>query len=511
MSENLQNNKRIVKNTLFLYIRMFVLMIVTFFTSRVILNSLGVVDFGIHNIVGGFATMFVFFRSSLANVTQRELNIELGKEDLEKAKYIFRLHQSIYLIIAIMVAITAETIGLWFVSNKLVIPAERMTAALWVYHFTVVSLCITILSVVYDSVLIAREDMKIYSYAGIVEGLIKLLIAYIIIIIPFDRLTTYGFLLFILTAGLRAFYAFYCSKRYEECNFVLVWNKADAKKALSFISWNTLGSIVYIINDQGINILLNLFFGPIINAARAISYQVSGAIGNFSMNFYTSVRPQLTKSYASKDYDYLFKLFFLSSKYSVFLLWVFILPVTLCMDELLRFWLGEVPNNTSIFTKLVLSYSIINTLNIPIWSLALAIGNLKRYILIGSSVFFMVFPISYIFLKLGYPATSVFIVMIIIRSVYIIVVLNIIRSYLFFSLKTYFLKVIQPCLSVIIVSVGICWISFYNIQDDILGNIIKFTVGFAVSLGTIYIIGFNNNERKTIKNILVQIIKRHER
>lgn len=502
------NNKRIAKNTLFLYIRMFVLMLVTFFTSRVILKSLGIVDFGIHNVVGGLATMFVFFRSSLANVTQRDLNIELGKDNVEQLKYVFRLHQSIYLIIAIFVAIVAETIGLWFVCNKLVIPEERMTAALWVYHFTVASLCITILSVVYDSVLIAREEMKIYSYVGIAEGLAKLLIAYIIVVVPFDRLTTYGFLLLILSVGLRLFYAIYCSKRYEECDFVFTWNKDEVKRTFSFISWNTLGCAVYIINDQGINILLNIFFGPVVNAARAISYQVSGAINNFVTNFYISVRPQLTKSYAAKDYQHLFNLFFKSSKYSVFLLWFLILPTMFCMDELLKFWLGKVPEYTSVFTKLILFYSLINTLNIPIWSLALSIGKLKRYILLGNAVFFLVFPISYLLLMMKFPATSVFVAMIIVRSIYIVVVLNIVKRHLPFSLKKYFSSVIVPILSVTIITFIVCRLSFSLFSNDFWGIVSKFALSFIVSFIAILFVGMNTKERSYVKRSLIHIIKK---
>ena len=508
MTNSAENNKRIAKNTLFLYIRMLILMAVTFFTSRVILKSLGVVDFGIHNVVGGLALMFVFFRSSLANVTQRDLNIEIGKGNTEKIRYVFRLHQSIYIIIAIFVAIIAETIGLWFVCNKLVIPANRMTAALWVYHFTVISLCITIISVVYDSVLIARENMKIYSYVGIIEGCAKLLIAYIIAISPFDHLVTYGVLLFLLALGLRIFYAYYCSRHYAECNFSFTWNKIDVKRTFTFISWNTIGCLVYIINEQGINMILNMFFGPVVNAARAISYQVSGAIGTFANNFYTSVRPQMTKSYANGDYKYLMNLFYSSSKLSVYLLWIFILPTILCIDQLLELWLGTVPQDTNIFTQLVMIYVLINTLNTPIWSLALAIGELKRYILYGNTIYFMAFPISYILLKMGFPATSVFITMIIIRCIYIGVVLNIVCEYLRFATKNYLFKVILPCIYVILTSSTICYFCTNNMERKLTDIILIFIFSLILNIVIIYTIGITNGERTYFKKIVSRISKK---
>ena len=502
------NNKRIAKNTIFLYIRMLVLMFVTFFTSRVVLNTLGIVDFGINNVVGGLALMFVFFRSSLANVTQRDLNIEIGKHNKSGAIYIFRLHQSIYIIIAIIVAIAAETIGLWFVCNKLVIPPERMGAALWVYHFTIASLCVTIISVVYDSVLIAHEDMKIYSYVGIVEGVAKLLIAYMLLIIPFDRLATYGVLLFLLAVGLRIFYAFYCSKHYEECNFSFLWNKTDVKRTFTFISWNTIGCLVYIINEQGINMLLNIFFGPAINAARGISYQVSGAIRNFANNFYTAVRPQMTKSYAVSDFENLKKLFLSSSKFSVYLIWFFILPIMFCVDPILKMWLGTVPQYTNIFTQLVLVYAIVDTLNTPIWSLALSTGDLKRYIIYGNIVFFLAFPISYVFLKISFPATSVFLTMIVIRMIYIAVVLKIICDFLKFSVKEYLNKVIIPSISIIIISylllkIIVNEISF--IHQNIMGVIVVTFISILVNAVLIFSLGLSKKEREVPVNMLNKV------
>lgn len=505
----MSNNRsiQIAKNTFFLYFRMLFLMFVTFFTSRVILESLGVVDYGIHNVVGGLASMFVFFRSSLANVTQRYLNIELGANNIERAHQIFCLHQTIYLIIAIIVIIAAETIGLWLVYNKLVIPPERMYAALWVYQFTIISLAITILSVVYDSVLIAHEDMKIYSYVGVVEGIMKLIISYIISIVMLDKLILYSFLLFVVALGIRLFYSFFCKRRYAECYFQFRWNTNEIKEASSLVSWNTIGTVVWAINDQGINILLNMFFGPAVNAARGISFQISNAINNFGTNFYTSVRPQMVKSYATKDFEYLYKLFFASSKYSVYLLWMFCLPVMLCIDQILALWLHDVPEYTNIFTIWILGYSMVNILNNPIWSLALAVGKLKSYILIGSSVFFTAFPLSYICLQANCPPVSVFVCMFLIRIVYIYIVINILRRYIPISLKRYFSEVIRPVIFVISVS-GIIALSFsMQIEMSILNDILICIICWAAILGSVWFLGLRNSEKSKLITFIMNKIK----
>lgn len=487
---------------------MLFLMFITFFTSKVILENLGIVDYGIHNVVGGLASMFIFFRSSLANVTQRYLSIELGTNNIEGAHRVFCLHQTIYTVIAIIVIVVAETFGLWLIHNKLVIPNERMHAALWVYQFTIISLAITILSVVYDSVLIAHEDMKIYSYVGIVEGIAKLIISYIISITGFDKLILYSFLLFIVALGIRIFYSVFCKRKYIECTFHLRWSKNEVRDALSLVSWNTIGTAIWAINDQGINILLNLFFGPAINAARGISFQISNAINNFGTNFYTSIRPQLVKSYAAKDFEYLYKLFFSSSKLSVYLLWMFCLPVMLCIDLILKLWLREIPEYTNIFTIWILAYSMINILNNPIWALALAVGKLKSYILIGSFVFLLAFPLSYICLKAGCSPVSVFICMFFIRIVYIYIVIHILRHYIPISLKHYFNEVIRPMILVTMTSGGIALFVRIQIEMSILTGILVCIVCWIAILGSIWFLGLQNSEKQKIRSFIYKKIQR---
>lgn len=502
------HSKRIVKNTIFLYFRMLFIMIITLYTSRVILNKLGIVDFGINNVVGGLASMFAFFSSSLANASQRFLNIELGRGNIKGAKNIFNQHLLIYLCFATGIIIFSETIGCWFIHHKLMIPIERLPAALWVYQFTVISLCITFMGVIFNSLIIAHEDMKIYSYIGIFEGIAKLTIAFAISYISCDRLVSYSFLLLLVTFCTQISYMIFCFRTYEECRFCFVWNKKVFKETSSFISWNVGGTFVTAVNDQGINMLLNMFFGPAVNTARGISFQINNAINNFGINFFTSIRPQIVKSYASQDYEYLYQLFFNSSRFSVYLLWLFCLPVMLCIDTILHLWLTEVPEYTNVFTRWILAYSMVNMLNNPIWSLALAVGRLKKYIALGSSVFLCAFPLAYIALKLGYSPVSVFVTLFAVRLVYIFVVLNIIRIYIHFSIEDYFYQVIKPCVIVLTLSGIISYSISLLLSDGIVDTVLICLVTFFSTVTSILLVGISFEERKYVISFLRKKIVR---
>lgn len=501
------NNQRIAKNTLFLYFRMMFIMLITLYTSRVVLDKLGIVDYGINNVVGGLAGMFTFFSSSLANASQRFLNIELGKNDIIGAKRVFNQHLVIYLCFIGGVLLLAETIGLWFVLNKLVIPQDRLVASLWVYQLTIVSLCVTLLGIIFNSLIIAHEDMKIYSYVGIFEGIAKLAIAFMISIVASDRLIWYSILLLLISITTQFLYAFHCFKHYLECRLDLRWEKKAFKETLPIVSWNLIGTAVYAINHQGTNLLLNVYFGPVVNAARAISLQINNAISNFGTSFYTSVRPQITKSYAAGDFEYMNKLFFYSSKYSVLLMWMLCLPIMLNIDQILSIWLVDVPEYTNVFTIWILAYSIVDILNNPIWSIALSIGKLKRYIMIGSSVFLSAFPISYLCLEIGASPTSVFVVLFIVRVVYLLVVIKIIRSYISFSIKEYFNKVIVKILGVVLVSGLMSYVLSLFISQTFMGLVLNmFQCLFCVILTT-WILGLNVSERLQLLMLIKNKIK----
>lgn len=486
---------RIIRNTVFLYIRQVFISFVSLFTSRVILQNLGITDFGIYHTVYGCAFLFIFFQPALSSVTQRYLNIEIGKGAIKEAASVFRLHQTLYIFIVIIILVFAETVGLWFVYNKLVIPAGRMAAAIWVYQFSILSCCLNILNIVYEAAIIVHEDMKIYSYIGIFEGVSKLAIAYIISTYPFDRLTIYACLFFMLTLSTRFFYLFFCKRRYEECRYRFIWDVQKVKKTFSLISWNTIDSFVYTLNDYGINILLNMFFGPAVNAARNISYQISCAPTNICKNFYTAVRPQIIKSYASGDLQYMFKLCFCSSKYAVFLLWFLCLPIMLCIDPILAVWLTHIPEYTNLFTVWGLASSMVSVLNFPIATIALAVGHLKRYVMISDTILFSTFPLSYVCLKAGYAPLSVFQVLFVVRIIYTVAILRTIRLYVDFPIKLYLISVIKPSIIVITVSGGICLFLSKLLQPTFAGYSLLCCICILSVPTMVWILGLENVER----------------
>ncbi len=510
MQESEHNrNKRIVKNTIFLNIRMLFLMFITFFSYRVLLDKLGVVDYGLNNAIAGFASMFGLFTSTLSNVTQRYLNIELGKQNLNNANKVFNLHLLIYVIISIIILILAETIGVWFVKEEMVIPPNRMFAAITIFRLTFISLGVTFLGIVFNSVIIAHEEMKIYSYVGVLEGVLKLAIAYMIAFINFDRLIMYSFLLLCVVFFIQFFYAYICFRKYEECKLKFYWNTRDVKETFSLISWNVVGAIVSMFNGQGINILLNIFFGPVVNAARGVAYQIQCCAHNFGANYFTSVKPQLFKSYASNDFEYLKTLFYKSSKFSIYILWMIVFPIMLCVDTVLDVWLIDVPPLTGIFTIWMLAYVVVNSLTNPILSLTLAAGKIKRFVSVGSFVSFLAFPLSYILLRLGYPAVSVFVVMFVVKILYLLTILVVTSSYVDISIKEYFINVIVPGFKVIIFSGAICGIIRYYIYDDGLMYALFFmSFTFLFVLFSIYYIGLNINERIIIKSKITNLIEK---
>lgn len=502
------NSKRIAKNTLYLYVRMAVLMAVSLFTSRVILDKLGVEDFGIYNVVGGVAVLFTFFSSSLTNASQRFLMIGLGRQDLQQTNKVFNQHLIFYAMITGAVLVLAETVGLWFVYNKLVIPEERLFAAMCVYQFTVASLCFTLLGIIFNSLIIAHENMNVFASLSIFEGLARLGIAYVLNAVHTDRLIVYGLLMFLVTLMLQGFYMIYCFRHYVECKLRFVWDKALLKETNALVGWNMAGTAVYAVNDSGVNILLNLFFGPVVNTARALSFQVSGAVGNFATNFFTSVRPQMMKSYAAGDYAYTLTLFYNSSKYSFFMLWILCLPLAFTCREILGLWLVEVPEYADVFTLWALAYSLINSLNNPVWTIALAAGRLKRFILIGSGVFLLIFPISYVVLTFGGAPVSVFVVMVAVRLIYLCVVLHIIRAYIPFVSKDYLSKVVCPIAKVVVVSLAVTGVLHHVMPVTALFTLLYYFAAVLISMGCVWAVGVSRNERDAVKDMIRKRLKK---
>lgn len=329
MSVKSENNKRIAKNTFLLYFRMLFTMGVSLYTSRVVLNTLGVEDFGIYNVVGGVVVMFSFLNSSLATATQRFLNYEMGQGNALKLEKVFSIALTGHYLIALSVILLAETIGLWFVSTQLEIPAERMHAALWVYQFSILTLAVSIISVPYNAVIIAHERMKVFAYVSIAEVSLKLTVVFLLVYLSFDKLVLYAFLLLVVAVIVRMIYATYCKRNFTECKYRFIFEKDLFAQMFCFSGWMFTGTLSNLFSSQGVNILINMFFGPIQNAARGIAYQIQGTVNAFVTNFMVAVQPQIVKSYSQGNYSYMYKLVFMASRYSFYLLFLLSLPVLL--------------------------------------------------------------------------------------------------------------------------------------------------------------------------------------
>lgn len=415
MSDNESKNKRIAQNTILLYVRMIVTMFVGLFTSRIVLDALGVEDYGIYNVVGGFVSMFTIVRSGLVSSTQRFITFNLGKGDIKELNRTFSTITFIYLFLCIVVFVVAELVGGWFIENKLTIPVERLGAAKWVFQFSLFTLIVTLLSNSYNSLIIAHERMNAFAYITIYEVVVKLVVAYILLITTCDKLVVYAVLLCVVQGTVPILYFVYCHRHFKEeikLRWTLDWKKVG--EIYSFAGWSMLGGVANIGYTQGLNILLGLFFTPVVNAARGVAVQVQGLLAQFVTNFQMAIDPQIIKSYARCDYDYTSKLVFSSSRFSFYLLLLISLPVLFEAETLLGWWLVEVPKDTPLFLRLIIIITMYDAISNPYGKVIHATGKIRDYQLVCSGLLIMIVPISYFVLKIGSPAYTVFIVHILI-------------------------------------------------------------------------------------------------
>lgn len=495
MSLNTENNKRIAKNTLLLYFRMFLTIIVSLYTSRVLLKALGVEDYGTYNVVGGIVAMFGVLSGSLSSAISRFITFELGKNDVLKLKNVFSTSLTIQIILAVFVVILAEITGIWFINEKMNIATERLHAANWVFQFSILTFVVNLISVPYNAVIVAHEKMSAFAYISILDVIGKLLIAYFVIISPIDRLVFYALLMCLLAVVIRFVYVFYCKSNFEECNYNFVWDKGLIKQMFSFAGWNFIGSSSAILRDQGGNIILNLFFGTTVNAARGLSYQIFSAIYSFVTNFMTAVNPQITKSYAIGDYEYMMKLVYNGSRFACYLLFVLSLPVIINADYLLYIWLDTVPEDTVLFVRLILIFALSEAISKPLITAQLATGNIRNYQLVVGGIQMLNLPFSYIILTFYERPETIFIVAIIVSHLCLASRLYMLRKIIDFSVGLFLKKVYINIISVFFISsiIPIC-ISLL-IESEILNFIIITIISIISSILTIFFIGLHKTER----------------
>ena len=396
------NNKRIAKNTLLLYFRMLFLMVISLFTSRITLQTLGVDNFGIYNVVGGIVAMFSIMSGSLSNAISRYITFELGKGDKKILKKVFSTAINVQIIMAVIIAVLIEIGGVWFLNYKMNIPDGRMVAANWVLQFSIISFVVNLISIPYNAAIIAHEKMSAFAYISIYEAVMKLVVVYLIVISPFDKLIVYSFLILLISLSLRLIYGVYCKRKFEECSYMFILDKPLLKKMTGFAGWNFLGAGSFLLMTQGVNMLLNMFFGVALNAARGIATQVENVVNQFTTNFGTAINPQITKSYAKGDYDYMHKLVFAGSKYSFFLVVVLCLPIILEANQILHLWLGLVPEYAVVFLRLTLMISMLSVVSNTLVTSMMATGDIKKYQIIVGGLGMVIFPVVYILYKFDF-------------------------------------------------------------------------------------------------------------
>lgn len=508
MANTTENNKMIAKNTMILYLRMICTVGISFYTSRVILSNLGVSDFGLYNVIGGLVSMFYMITSTLSSAISRFITYELGQNNLENLKETFSTSINIQLLISLLIIILSETIGLWFINNKMNIVYDRVWAANWIYQFTMLSFIIEMISVPYNASIIAHEKMKAFAYVTIYSVLIKLCIALVLSISPIDKLIFYGILMTLMSLSTQILYWWYCKRNFEECHYTFSINKKKFKQMFQFAGWSFFSSSSMMLCGQGVNILLNLFFGTPINAARGLAVQVDGTVKAFANNFTMAFSPQITKSYAQGDKEYTKDLVYKGSKYSFLLFFIISFPLIMETDFFLKIWLKDIPPYTSHFIQLTLAYTFIDILLKPSTTLNNATGDIKQYQILTGIAQFLVLPICYICLLLKFPPYSVLFVRIISDCIFFPprIILN--NKYIKQTFKSYSKEVLLKITYVVLSAIIICTPIIIFIESSwyrILITGITSTITIIVSS---YLFSFSKNEKKIIKAILLKGYKK---
>ena len=499
MPDSISSNRRIAKNTLILYLRMIFILCVGLYTSRIVLNTLGVEDYGIYNVVGGFVAFFSFLNGAMATATQRFITFELAKGNINRQMTTFSTAAIIHFVIGLIIVVVAETIGLWFVYNKMVIPEERFSAAIWVYQFSILTMFISIVSIPYNAAIIAHEKISAFAYITILDVVLKLVIVLLLTIVTFDKLIFYAAMLLSISLLDRMIYVIYCKRHFAEVRIKLIFDKNLFREMTNIAGWSLFGNIAGVFYTQGLNVLLNMFFGPTVNAARAIAVTIQGVVTGFVSNFQMALNPQITKSYAIGDLHRMHTLIFASSKYSFFLLLLITLPIMVETQVILTLWLKVVPDHTIWFARLILCILLIDALSNPLMISSQAVGRVKVYQSVVGGLLLLILPVAYLALKLGGNPETVFVVHLIIATMALVCRIVIIGRMVSFSFALYARKVLLPISSVFILSVCTSTILFCVMPSDgLLKTAIVIVSTLFFTCSSILIVGISANERQLL-------------
>lgn len=498
MADISENNKRIAKNTMALYFRMLFMTLIGLYTSRVILDKLGEVDYGIYNVVGGFVTMFTVISGTMTTATQRYLSFEIGLKDKGNVQSIFNTMVWIHLLFAIIVLILAETIGLWFLNSHMNFPVERHDAANWVFQYSLIAFLLSICMAPYNGALIAYEKMSAFAYFSILEAVIKLAICFVITITAFDKLSTYAFLIMVTQITLMACYFFYCKKHFVQCKISNKLDKQIMSSIFSFFGWNLIGALAMVLKDQGVNVVLNIFFGPVVNAARGISYQVLSKINGFVSNFQMAMNPQIIKNYAAEQKDAMYKLVFRGAKFSYLMLLTLSLPIIFEAPLILSFWLKKVPENTVIFLRIIMFTALLNTLSNPLIISMHASGIIRDFQIVVGGVSLLTLPLVYYAFKLGYDAYIGLIIAFIVEFCCHLTRLSMLKRTIGFPASKFFFQVTLRIILITLLTLVLPWLTYSFVSS----NIPRFFSVCIVSVFSCITFGFygglENSERQLV-------------
>lgn len=502
MSENSNKTRRIADNTVLLFIRMAVTMVIALYASRVVLKALGVTDYGIYNVVGGVVFMMRFLSESMSGATSRYISFAIGEGKKERLNHLFGCIFTIHVIIALVILLLSETVGLWFVTEKLVIPENRKIAAAVVFETTLLNFFITTIAIPYDALLIAYERMKAFAYISITEVSVRLLIAFSLFVIPYDRLIVFSVLVLALQQMILFIYMAYCHRYLPDFRPHLVWDRKLSREIFSYVGWILNGNLAVVGYTQGLNILLNLFFGPAVNAARGVSVQVQNAVNQCFDNFQMAVNPQITKSYAEGDMAYMHRLVLYSSKFSFFIALVVILPLMYETPYVLRLWLGDVPAHTVNFVRIMLLISLCNTLRNPVLIAIRATGDIRKFQIVEGSILLSIVPLAYVGLKFyGFRPENVFEVYLAIEAVTQIVRTVLVLPRIKLPTGKYISGVVRPVFVVAVISASLSYPLRMQAGAGFMTFVLNVLVTLSIALATVGLLGLKSKERSFVMNM----------
>ncbi len=507
------NNERLARNTMYLYIRMFIVLIVSLYTSRVILKTLGVIDFGIYNVVAGFVSLFGFLNATLSSSMQRFYNFELGSSGVSGVSRVYSVGLNIHLIIALCLLLVLESFGIWYVNNVMVIPKDRLLAANFVFQAVIASMVLIILQIPYLGAVLAYERMNYYSLISIIDVILKLVIVLVLPFFQSDKLIVYSILLFFISLFDFAAYFIFSKRNLGGLHYTRRPDKSVLRGILSFSSWNLIGTFAFMLKGQGINLLLNSFFGPVVNAARGIAFQINTAVNNFSGSISTAFRPQIVDSYAKVDYTRVRDLFYSEGKICFSLILFIVVPLIMEMEMILHIWLGQsIPNDTNCFSILVLIDLLICTINPSIGQVVFATGNIKRYQIANSCVNLLLVPVCWSFLKLGFSATSAFIITAVFSVLNQLVCLIEMNRVFDVDLKKYCRMVILPCVFSALLAFIPQVILHYLLPNSFLRFVLVGILDIIWTGGVVYFIILNDSQKNLLRGYFAHLVnaKKHE-